>query len=132
MGATLVVRRGFAHHEELEFRLLDRPLGRLRGLLGTTSEAAAVALVGCACIHTIGMRYCIDVAFVGSSGIVLEVWRSVPPGRLLGNRRAWVTLERPHRRGTWLARGEKVQMTRMEEVQEDEGNEGSGDEGPTA
>lgn len=113
MRGLLSVERGCGVRERLLFRVLDGPLERLRGLLGTTGDAPPVALMGCSSIHTFGMRYRIDVAFVGSSGIVLEAWESVPPGRVLGNRRAWVTLEQPHRRGPWLARGERLSMTRM-------------------
>lgn len=101
--------------ERLLFRALDSPIARLRGLLGTTADAPAVALMRCASIHTFGMRYRIDVAFVASSGVVLEVLRSVPPGRRLANRRAQVTLERPHRCGAWLVSGEQVSMRRIKE-----------------
>jgi hypothetical protein len=114
-GVKLEVRRSFGSSELLRFRALTRPLERLRGLLGTASDAEPVALVGCSSVHTIGMRYRLDIAFVGRSGTVLEVWRSVPPGRLLAHRRAWVTLERPHVRGSWLARGEMVRMTLRED-----------------
>jgi hypothetical protein len=112
---TLEVERGFGVGELLSFRVLSSPFDRLRGLLGTGSDAGPVALMGCSSVHTIGMGYRLDIAFVGRSGTVLAVWRSVPPGRLLANRRAWVTLERPHRRGTWLAQGEKVRMTLRED-----------------
>lgn len=107
----LEVKREFGVGELLVFRVLSRPFERLRGLLGTRADADPVALMGCSSVHTVGMGYRLDIAFVGRSGTVLAVWRSVPPGRLLANRRAWMTLERPHRRGTWLAQGEMVQMT---------------------
>lgn len=110
MGETLVVERLFGSAERLVFRSLRRPAERLRGLLGTTPRAAQVALVGCSSVHTFGMRYRLDIAFVGSSGVVLGVWRSVPPGRVIGARRAWITLERPHQRGPWLVRGERVRL----------------------
>lgn len=96
--------------EELVFRMLTGLLQRLKGLLGTGADAPQVALVRCGHIHTFGMRYRIDVAFVSKSGMVLEAWRSVPPGQLLGNRRAWVTFERPHCRTDWLTAGEVVEM----------------------
>ncbi len=113
MAGLLEVRSRYTGGEKLVFKALDSPLERLKGLLGTGPDAQAVALMGCSSVHTVGMRYRIDIAFVGWDGAVLEVWQSVPPGRLLSNRQAWVTLERPHRRGVWLARGEQVEMMRV-------------------
>lgn len=101
--------------DRFRFRVLDRPLQRLRGLLGTDCDAEPVALVNCHAIHTFGMRYRIDVAFVKRSGVVLEAWSSVPPGRFLQCKGAWATLERPHGRGQWFAQGERVQMSLAEE-----------------
>ena len=111
VAAKLEVQREFGARELLVFRVLSGPFERLKGLLGTKADADPVALMGCSSVHTVGMAYRLDIAFVGRSGAVLAVWRSVPPGRLLANSRAWVTLERPHRRGTWLAQGEMVRMT---------------------
>lgn len=115
MAGLLEVRRGRAPGERLLFSALDSPLAKMRGLLGTMPDACPVALVRCSSVHTFGMRYRIDVAFVAANGVVLEVWRSVPPGRLLSNHRARVTLERPHRGGEWLAGGEQVAMRRIKE-----------------
>lgn len=117
MPGVLEVCRACPPCDVLRFRILRRPLDRLRGLLGTDGRARPVALVNCHSIHTFGMRYRIDVAFVTSGGFVLEAWCSVPPGRLLGSRGAWVTLERPHERGRWLAEGEWVRMREVSEVQ---------------
>ena len=114
MARTLEVCRICFPHDRLCFRVLDRPLQRLRGLLGTDGDAEPVALVNCHAIHTFGMRYRIDVAFVERDGLVLDAWNSVPPGRLLRCKGAWVTLERPHGRGRWLAHGERVDMRRVE------------------
>lgn len=115
MCELLKLRRMHGGEELLAFRVLDTPLKRLRGLLGSKPDAAPVALMGCSAIHTFGMAYRIDVAFIGADGLVLEAWCSVPPGRLLSHRKAWVTLERPHRRGTWLAKGERVVIERTRE-----------------
>ena len=111
----MVDRHARGGNERLTFRALVGPLERLRGLLGTGPDAQPVALVRCGNIHTIGMRYRLDVAFVSAQGVVLEVWRSVPPARLLGNPRAWMTLERPHRRDGWLAAGEQVDISLVKE-----------------
>lgn len=66
--------------------------------------------MNCRQVHTVGMRYRIDIAFVGANGVVLDVRMSVRPGRFLGDERAWVTLERPHQRTAWLVAGETVEM----------------------
>jgi len=110
MAGSLVARRGYVHGDEMRFDVLRKPLERLRGLLGTGCDARPVALMGCSSIHTFGMRYRLDVAFVSSDGYVLESWRSVPPGRLLSNRKAKIALERPHSCGSWVARGERLSM----------------------
>lgn len=109
MAGKLKVRR-WTTGDTLEFHALTRPLERLRGLLLTGPDADPIALVGCSSIHTWGMRYQLDVAFVGSSGLVLDVRRGVPPGKLVGCRRAWVTFERPHGCGDWFLRGERVSL----------------------
>ena len=100
-------------YDYLRFRVLDRPLQRLRGLLGTDGDADPVVLLDCDAIHTFGMRYRIDVAFVERGGLVLGAWNSVPPGRHLRCKGAWAALERPHERGRWLARGEHIRMRQV-------------------
>ena len=61
---------------------------RRRGLLGRTGLDGAVVLRPCRSVHTIGMKFAIDVAFVDADGTVLKtrtmrrhrvglpVWRS--------------------------------------------------------
>lgn len=115
MTRMLMVRRKCAPYQEMRFRVLDGLLDRLRGLLGTGGDAQPVALLGCPSIHTFGMRYRIDVAFVDYGGLVLASWRSVPPGRVISSRHAWLALERPHACGPWFARGELIEMQRINE-----------------
>lgn len=49
----------------------------------------------CSAIHTLGMRFPIDVAFLDASGRVVRIHRNVPPNRLLvrGGRGAAMALE---------------------------------------
>ena len=110
MGWQLVVRRSAGRGDPLVFEALRSPWQRLRGLLGTRPDAPPVALLRCGRIHTLGMRYRIDVAFVGEGGMVLETERSVCPGCLLGDGQAQVRLERPHQRSAWFVPGETVEM----------------------
>ncbi len=91
-----------------EFKVLSSWLGRLRGLLGTDESAAPVALTRCSSIHTFGMAYPIDVAFIGERGEVLSVHRSVGPGRCLSNGQAACVLERPESPEAWVAQGQHL------------------------
>jgi uncharacterized protein len=54
---------------------------RQRGLLGRDGLTGALWLQPCRQVHTFGMRFAIDVAYVDRRGRVLAVHR-MPPGRL--------------------------------------------------
>lgn len=92
----------------LRFRVLGGWWERLRGLLGTREDAMPVVLLGCSSVHTFGMRYPIDVAFASRHGEVLSSRRAVPPGRVVGCRRAWCAFERPASAGPWMEEGGSV------------------------
>lgn len=73
-------------------------LGRLVGLLGTRSLPAGEGLwiSPCESVHTLGMRYPLDVLFVDESGTVVGCCRSLPPHRFSPRyRRAIGALELP-------------------------------------
>ena len=53
----------------------------------------ALLLPRCASIHTFGMRFPIDVAFLDGDGLVLRVIRDLPPRRFRKCRRAAACLE---------------------------------------
>ena len=91
-----------------ELDVLDGWWARLRGLLGTREDARPVVLCRCRSVHTLGMRYALDLAFVGSRGEVLEVRRAVPPGRLASCVRATCVLERPADGGPWVEEGQHL------------------------
>ena len=48
---------------------------RARGLLGRSAVEGALVLSPCRAVHTLGMRFAIDVAFLDGDGIVLKVVR---------------------------------------------------------
>ena len=48
---------------------------RRRGLLGRTSLDGALVLRDCRWIHTLGMHFPLDVAYVGTDGVVLKTVR---------------------------------------------------------
>ncbi|MFE0625577.1 DUF192 domain-containing protein [Streptomyces sp. NPDC058864] len=54
---------------------------RTRGLLGRTGITGALLLTPAASVHTLGMRFAIDVAYLDRRLRVLAI-RTMPPGRL--------------------------------------------------
>ena len=54
--------------------------GRGRGLLGRTSIDGALVLAGCRWIHTIGMKFALDVVYLDADGVVVKIAR-MPRGR---------------------------------------------------
>lgn len=96
---------------QLRAKVLRGSLERLVGLLGTFEGdigARPVILVRCNSIHTFGMRYGIDVAFIGEDGQVISSRRSMPPGRILRVSPASFVLERPRSPGPWPGEGESI------------------------
>ena len=81
---------------------------RLRGLLGRPPLAADEALLmePCRLIHTFGMRYPLDLAFIDRRGRVCKIARDVKPARFAGAAAAHATLELPA--GALAASGLKV------------------------
>lgn len=77
--------------------LADTPLSRLRGLLGRAALAPeaheGLLLKPCGSVHTIGMRYPIDVVFLDAEGCVLQVRERLEPLRASACRGARQTLE---------------------------------------
>ena len=59
------------------------PWDRMRGLLGRGGLPAdeAMLLDPCAAVHTLGMRFAIDVVFLDRQWRVVRAHRAVPPGR---------------------------------------------------
>jgi uncharacterized membrane protein (UPF0127 family) len=76
-----------------EVELADTPWTRARGLLGRSGLPPGVALwlSPCRSIHTLGMRFAIDVVFVDAAFEVVALFAALPPRRLV-----W---------GGWRARG---------------------------
>ena len=58
---------------------------RMRGLIMRPEEQAArgLLLVPCSAIHTVGMGYPIDVAFLEQDGRIMRLDEAVLPGRLM-------------------------------------------------
>ena len=58
---------------------------RLRGLLGCRAlgSDAALLIERCRAVHTVGMRFAIDLVFLDRDWLVTRVIQAVPPGRLM-------------------------------------------------
>ena len=86
----------------------DRFWSRLRGLLGRRlSEGEAMLLVPCRSVHTFGMGYDLDVAFLDGDHRVVSIYPQLRPNRASGYcAQAHAALELPAR--TLTSSGTKV------------------------
>jgi uncharacterized membrane protein (UPF0127 family) len=68
---------------------------RRRGLLGreTLAPSAALILAPCAAVHTVCMRFPIDVVFVDRDGCVRKIVHDLRPWRMAVSPRAWAAVE---------------------------------------
>lgn len=66
-------------------RVANTILTRMRGLLfhPPTVAAAGMLFIPCDAIHTIGMAYAIDVAFLDKAGCIISLHERVRPGKLM-------------------------------------------------
>ena len=76
-------------------------------MIGRDTLDGVLLLVPCGDIHTFWMRRPIDVAFLDSSGVVIESHRGVGPNRRLRNRHAKATLERFADNADWFEPGDR-------------------------
>ena len=67
---------------------------KLCGLLFAKPDGRLLVMLSCHDIHTFGMSYPIDVAFLDGTLRVIEAHRNVPPGRRLRCAGAWAVVER--------------------------------------
>ena len=72
-------------------------LSRLLGLALLARERAGAGLLipRCRSVHTLGMRFPLDLAFLDDDGRVVELHRGVPPGRFIRCAAAMAVLELP-------------------------------------
>jgi uncharacterized membrane protein (UPF0127 family) len=71
------------------------PRARLMGLRGLDRFPAdhALLIAPCHSVHTFGMRFAVDVAFLDAAGQLVRLAPAVPPGRVLVCLRARSVLE---------------------------------------
>ncbi len=88
-----------------------RMKGFLRSRPGLDGEV--LLLMPCRSVHTFGMKYPIDIAFVGADGKVVESFRDVAARRRLKCGQAVGVLERfSASDGSWFERGDQVLIVR--------------------
>ena len=87
---------------------LDKFTKRLCGMLGQPKDDMTRLLVPCNSVHTFGMKEPIDVAFISSNGVVLEVFHAVLPAKVLSNKEASYVAERFACNRTWMEQDDHV------------------------
>ena len=78
-------------HEARTFSSRLLGLALLRGL----PSGHALLIADCRSVHTFGMRFPIDVAFLDERGRAIRVSRAVPPWRVVVCRGAFAVIEAP-------------------------------------
>jgi uncharacterized membrane protein (UPF0127 family) len=109
MRRVTLVGEGGLH---LEVEVAERRRERMRGLLRRVRLPPGHGLLipNARSVHSVGMRFPLDVAFLDDDLVVLAVER-VPPGRLLAvRRRARHVLECPA--GSGPRTGERLRISR--------------------
>jgi uncharacterized membrane protein (UPF0127 family) len=92
-------------------------LSRLVGLLGTAAiaEGEGLWIVPCRSVHTLGMRYPIDVAFLDARGVVVGTLEGLPPnrvGRVVRDARGALELRAGTLAATGTAPGDRLEFER--------------------
>jgi uncharacterized membrane protein (UPF0127 family) len=99
------MRKGGLYIVREEFRTLlldsvmytDSAWERMRGLLWRQplGEQEALIIDRCGCVHTWGMKYPLDLAFIDRQWMIRKLMRAVFPWRMAGCIPAVITLEMP-------------------------------------
>jgi len=81
----------------LEVPVATTRVSRLLGLALLARERAPAGLLipRCRSVHTLGMRFRLDLVFLDQAGRVVELRRGVPPGRFVRCPGAMAVLELP-------------------------------------
>lgn len=108
----LVEVEGGRRHEAKVFKRIATATSvasRMRGLLGAEKGEELLLIAPCKGIHTCGMRYPIDVAFVDCEGVVVLVRRALEPGRRVACKAASLVIERRYiEDAAWFELGEEI------------------------
>ena len=90
-------------------------LSRFVGLLGTAAieDGEGLWIVPCRSVHTLGMRYPIDVAFLDARGVVVGILEGFPPnrvGRVFGGARGALELRSGILAATGTVPGDRLEF----------------------
>ncbi len=91
--ASLKVRAVAGHEVPVAVGFRARLLGL--ALLDRAEAGPGLLIPRCAAVHTFGMRFALDIYFLGPDDEVLAVCRAVPPRRFVSCRGAAAVLEIP-------------------------------------
>lgn len=84
-------------------------VSRMRGLLGAGRGDGLLLIAPCKGIHTYGMRYPIDAAFVDREGVVVLVRRALEPGSRVACKAASLVIERRYiEDAAWFELGDEI------------------------
>lgn len=95
VGAPMIINGRTGHSIASSVEVATSRSARRRGLLGRESLPAGCAfvLVPCRAVHTIGMKFAIDVLFIDEDGLVLKVVEQMSGWRMAMSPTAAVTIE---------------------------------------
>ena len=96
--------------------LAERFFSRLKGLLGMKqfSPGSALIIKSCSTIHTVGMKFPIDVLFVDKQGRISKMYYGVKPGRIVsGGLSSVMAVELPQGTidNTSISTGDRISLT---------------------
>ena len=96
----------------MKVRTVTTYYARMKGLLGTAQHQLdydAMYLVPCRGVHTFGMSYALDIAFLDADRKVIAVRENVAPNVLCASPKGTRSvLERPASASYWLRPGERI------------------------
>ena len=95
LRGVLPDRRRMPSSHELTVLVADTRRARRRGLAGLDALPRDVALLiaPCRSVHTVGMRFALDLLWLDAAGAVVRIDRAVAPRRLRSCRAARAVLE---------------------------------------
>ncbi len=105
----------FATSNTFRFIVASSFLSRLKGLLlkseDQVNDGEILCLVPCRSIHTLGMKFSIDVAFIDKDGVVQKSFRDLPPNKFLSCRgSSWVCERKATRDFPWPQPGQTLSL----------------------
>jgi uncharacterized protein len=85
---------------------------RRKGLLGRTELAAGAGLLiaPCESVHSFGMKFAIDVVYLGKDWVVKKIRRGMKPWRISLCLQAWAVLELPVAGADGIQVGDRLEM----------------------